>query len=76
MGVTNDDMPTLRAILPEKMKKFNHPSSAKDLTVANIGEFIDGIKAGTVKAHLKSAAVPAEQGDVVVVVGTEWEKLV
>jgi len=76
MGVTADDMPTLRCILPEKMKKFNAPVAAKDLTVANIGEFIDGINAGTIKPHLKSAPAPETQGDVVVVVGTEFEKLV
>jgi protein disulfide-isomerase A1 len=76
MGVTADDMPTLRAILPEKMKKFNAPHAASELTVANIGEFIDGIKAGTIKPHLKSAVAPETQGDVVVVVGTEFEKIV
>jgi len=76
MGVTNDDMPTLRAILPEKMKKYNAPTAAKDLTVANIGEFIAGIKDGSLKPHLKSAPAPAEQGDVKVVVGTEFEKIV
>jgi len=76
MGVTDADMPTLRAILPEKMKKFEAPGAAKDLTVATIGEFIDGINAGTIKPHLKSATAPTEQGDVTIVVGTEFAKLV
>jgi len=75
MGVTPEDFPTLRAITPSNMKKFR-AESAKDLTVESIGAFLDGIADGSVKAHLKSAAPPAEQGNVVIVVGTEFESIV
>lgn len=76
MGVTEEDFPTLRALLPADMKKFNFDGDVKTVTLDQIGTFIDGIKDGSLKPHLKSAAVPETQGDVVVVVGTEFEKLV
>lgn len=76
MGVTEEDFPTLRALLPADMKKFNFDGDVKTVTEAQIGTFIDGIKDGSLKPHLKSAAVPETQGNVVVVVGTEFEKLV
>lgn len=37
IGVTAADLPTLRALLPEGMKKFQSPTAAADLTVENIG---------------------------------------
>jgi len=77
MGVEKSNWPTLRAILPEKMKKFVSEVEAKDLSVESIGKFIDGIKDGSIKPHLKSADVPADNsGPVTVVVGTEFAKIV
>ena len=37
MGVKDSDLPTLRAILPEKMKKFTYDKATADWTVENIG---------------------------------------
>jgi hypothetical protein len=37
IGVTAADLPTLRAIMPEGMKKYVAPTAAADLTVENIG---------------------------------------
>ena len=76
MGVTEEDFPTLRALLPADMKKFNYDGDVKTVTIDSIGTFIDGIKDGSLKPHLKSAAAPETQGNVVIVVGTEFEKLV
>ena len=76
MGVTEEDFPTIRALLPANMKKFAMEGDAKTVTVDSIGTFVDGVKDGSIKAHLKSAAVPETQGDVIVVVGTEYEKIV
>lgn len=76
MGVTEEDFPTLRALLPANMKKFNYDGDVKSLTGDQIGKFIDGVKDGSIKPHLKSAAVPETQGGVTVVVGTEFEKIV
>jgi len=73
MGVKDSDLPTLRAILPEKMTKFTSEHAPADLTVENIGEFVDGIIAGTVKPFLKSEAVPENNdGPVTVIVGSEF----
>ena len=76
MGVTEEDYPTIRALLPANMKKFAYDGDVKTVTVAQIGSFVDGVKDGSVKPHLKSAAAPETQGNVVVVVGTEFEKIV
>jgi len=76
MGVTEEDYPTIRALLPANMKKFQYEGDVKTVTVAQIGAFVDGVKDGSIKAHLKSAAVPETQGNVVVIVGTEFEKIV
>lgn len=54
MGVTKDDLPVLRIIMPADMKKFQSPHAAKDLTVDNIGGFIQDVIDGKVKPHLKS----------------------
>ena len=76
MGVTEEDYPTLRALKPADMKKYNCETPAKELTVEKIGAFIDGVKDGSIKPHLKSAIAPETQGNVVVIVGTEYEKIV
>jgi protein disulfide-isomerase A1 len=77
MGVKDDDLPTLRAIIPDKMVKYTHEKAVGDLTVENIGAFLDGIKDGSVKPFLKSEAVPENNdGPVTVIVGSEFEKIV
>jgi len=77
MGVTKDQLPTLRAILPADMKKFESPHKPADLTVDNIGQFLDDVLAGNLKPHLKSEAVPVpNDGPVTVIVGTEFDKIV
>lgn len=59
------------------MKKYVSPTAAADLTVENIGGFIDDILSGKIKPHLKSEPVPEKNdGPVTVIVGTEFEKIV
>ena len=77
MGVKDSDLPTLRAILPEKMTKFTHESAVGDLTVENIGSFVDGIKAGTIKPFLKSEPTPEPNDEpVTVLVGNNFKEIV
>ena len=77
MGVTKDQLPTLRAILPADMKKFESPNKPADLTVENIGKFLDDVLAGNIKPHLKSEAVPeSNDGPVKVVVGSQFQDIV
>jgi hypothetical protein len=71
MGVTKDQIPTLRVILPADMKKFESPNKPADLTVDNIGSFLDDVLAGNIKPHMKSEAVPEDNtGGVTTIVGT------
>jgi len=77
MGVTKDQLPTLRAILPADMKKYESPNKPADLTVENIGSFLDDVLAGNIKPHLKSEAVPeSNDGPVKVVVGSQFDEIV
>jgi protein disulfide-isomerase A1 len=77
MGVKDADLPTLRAIIPDKMTKFTHEKTPADMTVDSIGAFVDGIKAGTIKPFLKSEPIPeSNDGPVKVIVGDEWETIV
>ena len=77
MGVTKDDLPTLRAILPADMKKYAADVKPADLTVDNIGAFIDDALGGKLKPHLKSEEPPAgNDGPVTVVVGKTFEEIV
>ena len=77
MGVTDKDLPTLRAIIPAKMTKYACETAATDLTVEKIGAWVDSIIDGSVKPHLKSEAIPeSNDGPVKVIVGLEWDKIV
>jgi protein disulfide isomerase len=76
VGVTAADLPTLRALQPADMKKFMWDGDLKSLTVDGVGKWIDDVVAGRAAAHLKSEEPPAEQGDVTVIVGKEFNKIV
>ena len=77
VGVTEEDYPTIRFLSPSKdMKKFTFDGDVKTVTVEAIGAFVDGVKDGSIKPKFKSAAAPETQGNVVVVVGSEFEKIV
>lgn len=76
IGVTADDLPTMRALLPDGMKKFVSEVKPADHTVETIGKFVDDVVGGKISAHLKSEEAPAEQGNNIVIVGKEFEKIV
>ena len=71
MGVSKTDLPTLRAILPADMKKFASEVAAADLTVDNIGKFVDDVLSGAIKPHLKSEPIPEKnhENGLTVIVG-------
>ena len=54
------DVPTLRAMVPSKMKKFKCETKPSELTVAKIDEFITSIEDGTLKSIVRSAKPPKE----------------
>lgn len=77
MGVTKESLPTLRAILPEEMKKFKCETKPSDLTVELIGKWADDVLSGAVKPNLKSEEIPEKNdGPVTVIVGKQWEEIV
>jgi len=76
IGVTEDMLPSLWALLPGDMKKFKAEVAAADLTVAAITQFVDDVKAGTIAPHLKSAEPEANDGPLTVVVGKNFKELV
>jgi len=76
IGVSEDDYPTIRVLQPANMKKFAWDGDVKTVTVEQIGKFLDGVLDGSIKPHLKSAAEPETQGDVTVIVGTTFDKIV
>jgi len=76
MGVTDADLPTLRAITPEKMQKFKFEDTV-GLTADSVGKWVDGIIDGSLKPHLKSDPVPESNDEPVkIVVGTQFEEIV
>jgi len=79
IGVTKEDMPTLRVISPEEtMLKYVYEGDASALSVDEIGKFVKDFKAGSLKPHLKSAARP--EADTVegltTIVGSSWDEIV
>lgn len=46
------------------------------MTVDNIGSFIDDVKSGKIKPHLKSEDIPENAGPLTVVVGKSFEEVV
>merc|ERR1712178_191717 len=77
IGVTEADLPTLRAMKPDGMLKYAYPGAVADLTVDSIGKFADDVLSGAIKPHLKSAPEPEDNsGPVKVIVGTTWESIV
>ena len=77
MGVTKDDLPTLRAIVPATMKKYASETKPADLTVDLIGKFIADVQSGAIKPHLKSEKIPeSNDGPVTVLVGKNFDDIV
>lgn len=77
MGVTDADLPVLRAIMPADMKKFESPQKPSELTVDSIGSFIQDVTDGKLKPHLKSEKPVDNSGsDVHIVVGENFDEIV
>lgn len=73
MGITKDQLPTLRSIIPADMKKYECPVKPADLTVASITQFVEDVSSGKIKPHLKSEEIPEKNdGPVTVVVGKNF----
>jgi len=78
VGVTAEDMPTMRILAPgQSMKKYNYSGDVNALTTESIKTFIEDFKAGKVEEFLKSEPIPeTQEGPVTVVVGKSYEQIV
>merc|ERR1711934_718681 len=77
MGVTKDDLPVLRIIMPADMKKYQSEQKAADLTVESIGTFVQDVLDGKLKPHLKSEKPVDNTGKPVsIVVGENFNDIV
>jgi len=77
VGVTESMLPTLRAIVPNGMKKYESPTKPADLTVESISSFVDDVMSGNLKPSLKSEKIPEKNDEPVkYIVGEEFEKIV
>jgi protein disulfide-isomerase A1 len=78
IGVTKDDLPTLRLISPQdQMLKYVWEGDVTALTGDDIKSYIESYKAGSLKPHLKSEPVPENNnGPVTTIVGKNWEEIV
>jgi len=77
VGVSEAQLPTLRAIVPNGMKKFECATKPADLTVDVISTFVEEVLGGKLAPSLKSEPIP-EKNDapVKVIVGKEFDKIV
>lgn len=76
MGVTEDKLPVLRAILPAEMKKYECTTKPAAITVDIIAEFAENIKAGKLAPVLKSEEPVANDGPLTVIVGKNYDQIV
>ena len=75
--MTESMLPTLRAIVPNGMKKYESPTKPADLTVESISSFVDDVMSGNLKPSLKSEKIPEKNDEPVkYIVGEEFEKIV
>lgn len=77
MGVTKDDLPVLRIIMPADMKKFQYPNKVQDLTVESLGTYVQDVLDGKVKPFLKSEKPVDNTGNpLTIVVGENFNDIV
>jgi len=77
VGVDTKDAPSIRLLSPgEDMKKFVFPGAMDQLSVHAIKNFVEEYKSGALRPHLKSEPEPANQGDLTVLVGTNYDSIV
>lgn len=75
MGITEDALPSLWAMLPADMKKYKSDAKAADLTVDTITKFVDDVKSGAIKPHLKSQEPQPKDGATTVIVGKNFDEI-
>jgi len=77
VGINESQLPTLRAIVPNGMKKFECETKPADLTVDIISAFVSDVMDGKLAPSLKSEPIPESNAEPVkVIVGKQFEEIV
>jgi len=79
IGVTSEDLPTIRIMEPteDNVRKFKYEGEVEKVTVEDIKKFVSDFKDGKLTPFMKSEAVPeSNDGPVKVVVATQFEDIV
>jgi len=78
IGVTKEDLPSLRLISPQdQMLKYVYEGDVQALTGDDIKSYIEQYKAGSLSPHLKSEPVPENNKDpLTILVGKNWDEIV
>jgi len=71
-------LPTIKILNPnDNMKKYQYTKDVKSITVADIKQFIEEFKTGTIQPFMKSEEIPADNSaPVKIVVGKNFNKVV
>lgn len=73
MGVTDEDLPCIRMIMPANMTKYAGDVSRSTWNTEGIKIWLDRIRSGDLQPHMKSAEIPAtNDGPVYELVGKEF----
>ena len=77
IGINESQLPSLRAIVPNGMKKFECETKAADLTVDIITTFVSDVMDGKLSPNLKSEPIPESNAEPVkYIVGKQFEEIV
>jgi len=78
LGVTKDDMPTIRLIDPsENMTKYVYSGAVADINTDVIKQYVQDFKDKKLEPHLKSEEIPeADDSGLTVLVGKNWNSIV
>lgn len=77
MGISEEDLPTLRAYNPDGNRKFKCEIDPKELTADKISSFMEDLLQDKLQPIYKSEDVPSSNNDTVkIVVGKTWEEIV
>ena len=77
VGVEKKDLPCIRLLDPtENMLKYVWEGDVSTINTENMKSYIQDFKDGKLEPHLKSEDIPEEQGNLTVIVGKTWDKIV
>ena len=72
VGVKDSDMPCIRVFDSMKRLKFKYEGNVKDMTSAELEEFIANYKANKLTPYTKSEEIPTDSGPLKVLVGKNF----